>query len=74
MANKTKVEDFRKKSTNKNNKTIIRRMVQEEEFELSLEEIERMERNANAQIDMANQLIVDMQAKLAQCVELRKLL
>ena len=75
MAHKNKkTESFHKVKVDKKDKKMIRRLVTEEEFELSLEEIERMERSANMQIEMANELIEDMQAKLAEYAKLRELL
>ncbi|KKQ79262.1 MAG: hypothetical protein UT03_C0064G0005 [Candidatus Moranbacteria bacterium GW2011_GWD2_38_7] len=65
-------EEFIKKSTKDN--IIIRRAIHEEEFELNLEIIERMEKNANVQISNAQQLIKEMQQKLEECQKLRELL
>jgi len=45
-----------------------------EEVELTLEEIERMERNADKQIELSNQLISEMKEKKKHYLELRKLL
>ena len=70
----TRTETFEKKNADKKNKTFIRRLVHEEEVELSIEEIERMERNANAEIDRANLVISDMREKLVECSRLRTLL
>jgi len=72
MENRT--EEFIKKNTDEKDMTIIRRLIQEEEFILSLEEIERMEKNAQVQIDNANQMILQMQMKLKECEKLRKIL
>lgn len=71
---KTRTEEFVKKNVDKKDKTIIRRLIQEEEFQLNLEEIERMEKNANIQIVNANQVISEMNKKLTECQKLRKLL
>ncbi len=51
-----------------------RTLVQEESFVLSLEEIERMEKNANVRIEMANKEIETANDKLKECAKLRKLL
>jgi hypothetical protein len=67
-------EDFIKKSTNKKDKIIIRRLIKEEEFTLSMGEIERMEKNAQVQINNANALITQMNVKLDECKKLREIL
>jgi hypothetical protein len=67
-------EEFIKKSTNKKDKIIIRRLIKEEEFTLSMGEIERMEKNAQVQINNANALITQMNVKLDECKKLREIL
>ena len=69
-----RTETFIKKSEDENDKIMIRQLIQEEEFELSLNEIERMERGANKQIEMSNEVITNMRNKLKECEKLRKLL
>jgi hypothetical protein len=49
-----------------------RTLIQEEDFVLSLEEIERMEKNANARIAVANNEIALANQKLQECKKLRK--
>lgn len=71
-------EEFNKKTEeviDKKRKIIItRRLVHEEDFELSLEEIERMEKNANARIALANRDIEAANEKLEECQKLREML
>ena len=66
-----RTETFEKKNAMRKDRTFIRRLVHEEEVELTDVEIERMEKNALAEIERANQLISDMNDKLAECARLR---
>jgi uncharacterized protein (DUF2344 family) len=79
-------EEFSKKSeetveegSGKNKKekkviTITRQLVHEEDFILSIEEIERMEKNSNAIIEKANYEIEIANQKLEECKKLREML
>lgn len=77
-------EEFKKKSEEfidntedkKQNKiiTITRQLIQEDDFILSLEEIERMEKNAKLRIDNANNEIIIANERLDECKKLRELL
>ncbi|EKE25865.1 MAG: hypothetical protein ACD_5C00016G0014 [uncultured bacterium] len=58
----------------KSNGKFIRRMIQEEDVDLTLEEIERMERNADRQIELSRQIIEEMEEKKEHCKELRLLI
>jgi hypothetical protein len=69
-----RIETFEKKNNDKKDFKIIRRLVHEEEFVLTEEVLDRLERNANAEIDRANSLILEMQEKLKECAKLRKIL
>lgn len=70
----TITETFIKKTADINDMTIVRQVVKKEEFQLTLAEIERMEKNSQVQIDVANQIIETMNNKLAKCRKLRELL
>jgi uncharacterized protein (UPF0335 family) len=71
---KTRIETFIKKTSDEKDNTVIRRLVIEEEFKATIEEIERMEKNAQTQINNANSLIEEMNAKLEECQKLRDMI
>jgi len=58
----------------KGDKIVIRRLIQEEEFKLSMEEIERMEKNANVRIEMANNELELANQKLEECKKLKDMI
>jgi hypothetical protein len=74
-----KSEDITEEGEGKNKKkkkiiTITRQLIHEEDFILSLEEVERMEKNANAIICRANEEINIANNKLEECKKLREML
>lgn len=75
---KNRIEKFEKKTDEgKGAKRIItmtRVLTQEEDFVLTVEEIERMEGNAQALINSANETIAKANAKLEECKKLRDIL
>ena len=69
---KKKYQKFFKKDESSN--IVVRQIVHEEEFELTEETLDRMERNSNVQIENARRLILEMEEKLEEVKKLRKLL
>lgn len=71
-------ETFVKKGKEKKDgKDVImatRTLIQKEDFVLNLESIERMEKNAQVQIDNANRIISEANIRLEECIKLREIL
>lgn len=67
-------EIFEKKNNIKGDFTFIRKIIHEDEFILTEEEIERMEINAKSQIEQADKLKEAMNEKLLECEKMRKML
>jgi trans-2-enoyl-CoA reductase len=66
-----KLETFEKKNKGKKDTVFIRKVVHEEEIKLDENELLRMEKNANKQIEMANEVIAECNSRLELVNQIR---